>query len=80
MTDTLYPSSSRELAEIRRALAPETEKLSRPSAAKCLLTVRCRPSTRDAAPVLHRGAYQGRTPSRRHASGTDGGDLGVAGM
>jgi AhpD family alkylhydroperoxidase len=26
MTDTLYPSSSRELAEKRRALAPETEK------------------------------------------------------
>ena len=26
MTDTLYPPSSRELAEKRRALAPETEK------------------------------------------------------
>ena len=26
MTDTLYPLSSRELAEKRRALAPETEK------------------------------------------------------
>jgi hypothetical protein len=26
MTDTLYPPSSRELAEIRRDLAPETEK------------------------------------------------------
>ena len=27
MTDTLYPSSSRELAEKRRALAPETERM-----------------------------------------------------
>ena len=26
MTETLYPPSSRELAEKRRALAPETEK------------------------------------------------------
>ena len=26
MTDTLYPAASRELAETRRALAPETEK------------------------------------------------------
>ena len=35
MTDTLYPPTSRELAEKRRTLAPETERHFRLSAARC---------------------------------------------
>jgi hypothetical protein len=54
MTETLYPSPSRELAEKRRALAPETEKAfqtfsrqafadgARPAKTKQLIALQCR--------------------------------------
>lgn len=46
MSDTLYPPSSRELAEKRRALAPETEKTFQAFSRQVFAIVRClqRPS------------------------------------
>ena len=78
MTDTMYPPSSRELVEKRRALAPETEKafqaFSHQVFADCALPAKTKQLI--AVAVAHVTQCQGGTPSRRHASETDGGDLG----
>ena len=88
MTDTLYPPSSRELAEKRQALAPETEKafqaFSRqvfadgalPGKTKQLIAVAVAHVTQ--CPYCIKGHTKAalRHGARRHAPGSDGGDLG----
>ena len=86
MANSVYPPASRELSQKRRALAPDIEAASMPSAQRVFAEGaaaredqaghRRRSRARHAMPVLHQGAHQGGVAPRCNARGAHGSNLG----
>jgi len=86
MAEPLYPNSSRDLSETRRALAPDTEKAFQAfsqnvfadgalsAKTKQLIAVAVAHVTQ--CPLLHPRTHESRAPPWRDPPGVDGGHLG----